>query len=167
MNQVDQLSPAPQSANIPKRLFTSQLMSLLRNSPSSSISHWTKKMQSLSKMSLRTRIWVRVDMKIGMGMMQLLMRMERPHNLCGLSQYIDYLSASTANNYCLESLTPIWHSWLGCSIPHWTHCGMLQYFMTYYDLVWLSTMCFHSYWHHPHSVLLHHSTASVMFFFLA
>ena len=40
---------------------------------------------------------MRMDMKIGMGMMWLLIRMKRPHILCGLSKYADYLSASTTN----------------------------------------------------------------------
>ena len=48
-----------------------------------------------------------MDTKIGMGMMWLLMRMKKLHILCGLSRYTDFLSASTTNNYCLESLTPI------------------------------------------------------------
>ena len=135
-----------------KRSLTSQVTSLLVNLPWLLISHWTKRMATWleSKMSLG----MRMDTKVGMRMMWLLMRMTkmRPHNLCGhISRYLHYLSTSTAYNCCLELPTVLGHSrYHSPSHP--------QFVMMICYVFWVGSS-----WHHPHSVLPCHSTAAIRF----
>ena len=69
----------------------------------------------------------------------LLMRMKKPHILCGLSRYADFLSASTANNYCLESLTTFMIMMLHSTLNSLWHVtvfyDLLRLAMTFYDVL--------------------------------